>query len=92
MRFRKKTVICSHGLSLCVAILYVVVGRRSHHASLAQAKRDRKMEKIRLPNDALKGYLKNAEGYLYRVTNVHLNDVPSILLLAYNDHCTKCLS
>ena len=36
----------------------VVAGRRSHHASHTQAKRDLKMEKIRSPNDAWKGYLK----------------------------------
>ena len=33
-------------------------GRQCHHASLTQAKRDLKTEKIRSPNDAWKGYLK----------------------------------
>ena len=36
----------------------VVVGRRSHHVSLMQAKRDLKMEKIRSLNHAWKDYLK----------------------------------
>ena len=36
----------------------VVVGRRSHRASLTQAKRDLKMENIRSLNDAWKDYLK----------------------------------
>ena len=33
-------------------------GRRSRHASLTQAERDPKKEKIRSPNDAWEGYLK----------------------------------
>ena len=36
----------------------MVVGRRSHHASLTKAKRVLKKENIRSPNDAWKGYLK----------------------------------
>ena len=34
------------------------MGRRSHHASFTQAKRDLKMEKSRSTNDAWKGFLK----------------------------------
>ena len=30
--------------------------------------------------------------HLYNAANDHLNDVSGILLRAYNDHCTKCLS
>ena len=65
--------ICSHDLSFCVAILCVVVGRWRHDASLTEAKRDLKMEKIRSPNDGWKGYLKtwdkwNSQGGAYRRT------------------------
>ena len=38
-RFRKKLVICSHDLPFYVAIQFVVVERRSHHASLTKAER-----------------------------------------------------
>ena len=58
MKFRKKIVMCSHDLPFCITIKCVMVGRRSHHASLTQAKRDLKKEKIWSLNDAWKGYLK----------------------------------
>ena len=54
MRFRKKFVMCSHDWPLS----YVVVERRSHHASVTKAKRLLQKEKIRSPNDAWKDYLK----------------------------------
>ena len=57
-KVQKKIVICSHDLPFCVAIKCLVVGRQSHNASLAQAKRDLKKDKIRSLNNAWKRHLK----------------------------------
>ena len=58
IRSRKKFVAGSHDLQFRAAIYCVVVGRQSHHASLMRATIGLKKEKIKSPNDALKGYLK----------------------------------
>ena len=58
MRFRKKIVICSHDFPFWVAILCVVVERRSQDGTLTNAKIILKKKRIRSPNDAWKGYLK----------------------------------
>ena len=52
IKFRKKFVICSHDLPLCVVIKCRVLVRGSRFASLTKAKRVLKKENIRSPNDA----------------------------------------
>ena len=46
----------------------MVVGRRSHLASLKQAKRDLKKENIRSPNDAWKWHLKSGIGEIAKAS------------------------
>ena len=58
MSFRERFLICLDDVALHVAIYCVVVGRESYHGRLKKVKRVLKMEKIRSPNDAWKGYLK----------------------------------